>query len=76
LNEWKEIKAEVYENFRRHKQKAKLFHDRHIHSKEFFPGQKVQLYDSKLHHFSDKLISRWTDPFIIFHVFPHGAIGI
>jgi len=36
----------------------------------------VLLYDSILHLFSDKLRSRWTGPFIVTHVFLHGAIEI
>ena len=76
LSELEEIKAEAYENSRTYKERAKLFHDRHIHRKEFFPGQKVLLYDSRLHLFSGKLRSRWTGPFISSRVFSHGAIEI
>ena len=47
-----------------------------IQRKEFFPGQKVLLYDSRLHLFPSKLRSRSTGHFIMSHVFPHGAIEI
>ena len=76
LSELEEIRAKAYENSRMHKERAKLFHDRHIHKKESFPGQKVLLHDSRIHLFLGKLSSRWTGPFIISHVFPHGAIEI
>ena len=33
-------------------------------------------YDSRFHLFPGKLRSRWTDPSIISHVFPHGAVEI
>ena len=38
LSELEEIITEVYENSRICKERAKLFHDRYIHKKEFFPG--------------------------------------
>jgi len=38
LSELEEIRAETYENSRIHKERAKMFHDRHIHRKEFFLG--------------------------------------
>jgi len=76
LSELEEIRDEAYENSRMHKLRAKLFHDRHIYRKEFYLDQKVLLYDSKLHLFPRKLRSRWTDPFVVTHVFPHGAIEI
>jgi len=40
------------------------------------PGQKVLLYDSRLHLFQGKLRSRWTGPSVIVRVFPHRAIEI
>ena len=58
LSELEEIRAEACENSRMHKERAKLFHDRHIHRKEFFPGQNVLLYDCRLHLFPGKLRSR------------------
>jgi hypothetical protein len=44
--------------------------------RSFEPGQKVLLYNSRLHLFPGKLKSRWTGPFIIRTVFSHGAIEI
>ena len=57
LSELEEIRAAVYENSRMHKERAKLLHDRHICRKEFFLGQKVLLYDFRLHLFPSKLRS-------------------
>ena len=34
------------------------------------------LFNSRLHLFPGKLRSRWSDPFIVYTVFPHGAIEI
>jgi hypothetical protein len=44
--------------------------------RSFELGQKVLLYNSRLHLFPGKLKSRWMGPFIIRTVFSHGAIEI
>ena len=44
--------------------------------KEFFVGQQILLYNSRLRLFPGKLKSRWSGPFTIKTVFPHGAIEI
>ena len=44
--------------------------------KTSIPGKRGPLYDARLHLFSGKLRSRWTGPFVIVRVFPHGAIEI
>ena len=44
--------------------------------KTFVPGQKVFLYNFRLHLFLGKLKSRWTSPFIVKTVFSDGAIEI
>ena len=44
--------------------------------KSFTPGQKMLLFNSHLYLFSGKLCSRWSDPFIVHIIFPHGAIEI
>ena len=54
----------------------KMVHDKNILRKSFKDGQKVLLYNSRLHLFPGKLQSRWTSPFIVHIVYPHGAIEI
>jgi len=77
LSELEESRAKAFENLRMHKERSKLFHDRNIYRKKFFPGKKVLLfYDFRLHLFLRKLRLHWTGPFIIFHVFPYDAIEI
>jgi len=76
LSELDDIKVETYESARSYKERAKLFHDRHIFRKEFASGLKILLYDSRLHLFSEKFRSRWTGPYTISHVFPYGAVKI
>ena len=58
------------------KDRVKVFHDKFIMRKNFVPGQKVLLYNSRLHLFAGKLKSRWTEPLVIKTVFSHGAIEI
>jgi hypothetical protein len=54
----------------------KKVYDWSILRRSFEPSQKAILYNSCLHLFPGKLKSRWTGPFIIRTVFPHGAIEI
>lgn len=56
------------------KAKTKTFHDKYILKKEFLDGQKVLLYNSRLHLFSRELRSKWYGPFETVQVFPYGAI--
>jgi hypothetical protein len=51
-------------------------HDKNILRKDFEIGQKVLLYNSKLHLFAGKLRSRWAGPYVVKSVAPHGAIEI
>ena len=74
LNELKEFRNEAYENARIYKKKTKVFHDKAILRKSFIPGQKVLLYDSRLHLFPGKLRSRWTGSFVVPVVFSHEAV--
>ncbi|RVW11774.1 putative mitochondrial protein [Vitis vinifera] len=50
--------------------------DQLISHKEFRKGQRVLLYDSRLHIFPGKLKSRWIGPFIIHQVHPSGVVEL
>ena len=76
LAELEEIRNDAYKNAKIYKQRMKVFHDKHIMRKSFIPGQKVLFFNSRLHLFPCKLRSRWSGPFIVYIVFPHGAIEI
>ena len=54
----------------------KFLHDKSILRKSFQINQKVLLYDFRLRLFLDKQRSKWTGPFIVNHIYPHGAIDI
>lgn len=42
----------------------------------FSGRKKVLLYDSRLKLFSGKLNSRWSDPFKLVKIYPHGAVDL
>ncbi|CAN6720526.1 unnamed protein product [Malus baccata var. baccata] len=76
LNELEEIRNDVYENAKIYKDKTKKFHDAHLLRKEFQPGQKVLLFNSRLKLFPGKLKSRWNGPYRVVQVHLHGAVDI
>ncbi|KAL8154851.1 hypothetical protein AgCh_000263 [Apium graveolens] len=76
LFELKEIRNDAYENAKIYKERTKLLHDKFILRKSFSPGQKVLLYNSRLHLFPGKLRSRWEGPYVVKGIFPYGAIEI
>ncbi|XP_022864242.1 uncharacterized protein LOC111384215 [Olea europaea var. sylvestris] len=58
------------------KEKTKRWHDRHIKEKDFEVGQQVLMFNSHLKLFPGKLKSRWSGPFIVVAVLPHGAVEV
>ncbi|KAL5537987.1 hypothetical protein UlMin_045695 [Ulmus minor] len=76
LNELEEIRNDAYNCGKRYKDQMKKIHDKNILRKSFFSGQKVLLYNSRLHLFPGKLRSRWSGPFLVRTIFPHGAVEI
>jgi hypothetical protein len=76
LNELAEIRNEAYESAALFKDKTKVWHDKNLKKKEFVPGNKVLLYNSRLKLFPGKLRSRWSGPYDVVKVFPHGAVEV
>ena len=76
LNELEEFRLNSYENAKIYKERTKKWHDKHIIKKEFKEGDQVLLFNSRLKLFPRKLKSRWLGPFLVKHVFPHGAINV
>ena len=76
LNELEELRYEAYENAKLYKEKTKRIHDKLILRKDLHPGMLVLVFDSRLKLFPGKLKSRWTGPFLVKEVFPHGAIEV
>ena len=53
-----------------------ILHDQLVSHKDFQKGQRVLLYDSKLHIFSGKLKSRWIGHFTIHQVHSNGVVKL
>ncbi|WJZ89333.1 hypothetical protein VitviT2T_008559 [Vitis vinifera] len=76
LNEMEELRNDAYINSKVAKQRMKRWHDQLISNKEFRKGQRVLLYDSRLHIFPGKLKSRWIGHFIIDQVHLNGVVEL
>ena len=76
LNEMEELRNDAYNNSNIEKQRLKRWHDQLVFRKEFQKGQRVLLYDSKLHTFPGKLKSRWIGPFTIQQVYSNGVVEL
>ncbi|XP_016748563.1 uncharacterized protein [Gossypium hirsutum] len=76
IQELEEIRRNTYDSAQYYKERTKAFHDKRISFKSFFVGKKVLLFNSKLKIFAGKLKSKWSGPFIVINVFPHGAVEI
>ena len=76
LSELDEIRSDAYESTQICKEKTKAFRDRHITKKSFLVGQKVWLFNARLKLFTGKLRSKWTGPYVVTQVSPHGAMEI
>ncbi|RVW70093.1 Transposon Ty3-I Gag-Pol polyprotein [Vitis vinifera] len=76
LNELEEMRNDAYLNSKIAKERLKKWHDQLVKQKNFAKGQRVLLYDSKLHLFPGKLKSRWTGPFIIHDVQSNGVVEL
>jgi len=74
LEEWRE---KAYHNSKIYKEGTKRWHDKRIKKKEFAPGDKVLLFNSKFKLFGlGKLRSKWEGPFTIVNSSPHGGVSL
>ncbi|PIN13095.1 DNA-directed DNA polymerase [Handroanthus impetiginosus] len=76
LNELDEFPLQAYKNAKIYKEKTKRWHDKKIVERRFEPGQYVLLFNSRLKLVPGKLKSRWSGPFHIIEVFPHGEVEL
>ena len=76
LQELEELRLDAYENARIYKERTKKWHDKHILPRDFKEGDLVLLFNSRLRLFPGKLKSRWSGPFKVVKVYPHGAVEI
>ncbi|CAJ2661902.1 unnamed protein product [Trifolium pratense] len=76
LNELEEWRERAYENAVLYKARTKRYHDAQLVPKNFHEGQLVLLFNSRFKLFPGKLKSKWSGPFVVKEVFPHGAVEI
>ena len=74
LNTLEELTNESYANLLNYKNKTKKWNDARLRgNKNFQPGQKVLVFNSRLKLFPRKLRNWWYGPYVIKDVYPHGA---
>ena len=77
LSELEERREKSYHNSRIYKERTKRWHDKRIKHKEFKPGDKVLLFNSRVKLFGHgKLRSKWDGPYKVIDTSTHGAITI
>ncbi|XP_071704774.1 uncharacterized protein [Rutidosis leptorrhynchoides] len=77
LNELEELRLDAYENLLISKERTKKWHDSHLKDpKEFKEEDRVLFFNSRFRLFPKKLKSKWSGPFIIRKVYPHGAVDL
>ncbi|KAH0634861.1 hypothetical protein KY284_037647 [Solanum tuberosum] len=76
LNMLDEFHLKAYESSALHKENMKRYHDQRIEKREFVVGDLVLLFNSRLRLFPGKLKSKWTGPFLLTKVLPHGAVEL
>ncbi|XP_075515376.1 uncharacterized protein LOC142550017 [Primulina tabacum] len=76
LSEMDEFRNDAYENAKIYKEQTKKWYDKIIVRRKLKTGQQVLLFNSRLKLFPGKLKSRWSGPFVVETVYPHGAIEL
>ena len=64
------MKAQPY------KEKMKKYHDNKIDNLQFMVRDLVLLFNSRFRLFPGKLKSKWTGPYLVTQLFPHGAFEL
>ena len=54
----------------------KKYHDQKIEKQEFMVGDLMLLFNSSLNLFPSKLKSKWTGPYLVTQLFPHGEVEL
>ena len=72
LNELDEFCLKAYEISSLYKETMKKYHEQEFEKHDFMVGDLVFLFNSRFHLFPGKLKSKWTGPYLINQLFPHG----
>ena len=74
LEEWRE---KAYHNAKLYKERTERWHDKRLKKKEFKPGDKLLIFNSKMNLFGHgKLRSKWEGPYKVISTLSHGAVTL
>ncbi|XP_074288552.1 uncharacterized protein LOC141613707 [Silene latifolia] len=76
LDELEEFRLNAYDSSRIYKKKTKRCHDKRIIPRKFQVGEKVLLFNARLHLFPGKLKSRWSGPYTVTSVSKFGSVEL
>jgi hypothetical protein len=72
--EWRE---KAYHSAKLYKERIKRWHDKRVRTKQFKPGDKVLLFNSRVHLSGHvKFRSKWEGPYLVMHATDHGAVTL
>jgi hypothetical protein len=74
LEEWRE---EAYHSAKLYKERTKRWHDKRIKIKHFKMGDKVLLFNSRVHLFGHGMFrSKWEGPYLVLHAADHSTVTL
>ena len=76
MNELDEFRLKAYGSSSLYKEKMKKYNDQKIEKHDFLVEDLVLLFNSRLRLFASKLKSKWTGPYTVTQLFPHGAVEL
>jgi len=76
LSELEEMRLNAYQSSKLYKERAKVYHDKRILKRSFYPSQFVLLFNSRLRFFPGKLKSKWSGLFRVKQVLPYGVVEL
>jgi hypothetical protein len=70
-------RKKAYHSAKIYKERTKRWHGKRVNTKQFKLGDKVLLFNSRVHLFDHgKLRSKWEGPYLVLHVMDHGAVTL
>jgi hypothetical protein len=74
LEEWRE---KAYHSAKQYKERTKRWYDKQIKIKQFKPGDKLLLFNSRVRLFGHgKLRSKWEGMYLVPHATDHGTVTL
>lgn len=71
-----EFHLRAYERSDLYKKRMKKYHDQRIEKRDFQKDDFVLLFNSRLKLFLGKLMSKWSGPFKVAHVYSSGVVEL